>query len=364
MAAKNPYFFEVEMGEKVSAYPVDKLKFADGKKELITILSPRPLVTKTHFHEDLGYFYLSDTACKAGLKISVKYNFLAVRWNTDAKGKLISTDDWEIVILSIGAKVYESIATKFEMNGALAKLSILCTCDNAQYQNITTDVAGASPITKDKELAARIQAEYKRLKPFVPQVIATPLEESKVQEVLGSLDSEEYKKISDRQHQLSGGDGEETLLLSDGSDDFEDEEEQIKAKQKAAAAKKKASKKAAPKVVEEEPEDADFEEEDADDLELDDDDEEEEPAPVKASKKTASKKTAKKKPAPEPEPEEDDEDADTDDDDEEEEEPAPKKATKKTASKKASAKKKPAPEPDDEADDDDDFSFDDDDDFA
>ncbi len=266
LAMKHPGFMEVDMGQKVGRYPIDKIKFSSSKRELLTFLSPKPMVTKTHYHEDLGNFYYSDTAVEHGLDIKVKYNFIAVRWNTDTKGRLQDKENWELVLVSLSTKDYESLAFKAEMNGALSKHMIMVICENEQYQNVMLEVAGAAPSVSDKALATAVKAEYQRVKPFVPQVIAQVHSEKKVAEALGPVQgSADFQRLEARQQASLGAGEPEALMLGDGEDadfDMGDEDE-------TPAPPKKASKKR----VKEEVEDAEFDEDDEDSDDEDSDDE-------------------------------------------------------------------------------------------
>lgn len=268
----HPGFMEVDMGQKVGRYPIDKIKFSSSKRELLTFLSPKPMVTKTHYHEDLGNFYYSDTAVEHGLDIKVKYNFIAIRWEADSKGRLQSADEWELVIVSLSGKDYEALTVKAELNGSLNKHMILVICENEQYQNVTMEMAGAAPHTQNKKLAAAVKAEYKRVKPFVPQVIAVLHSEAKVAEKLGPVQgSADYQKLEARQHTAIGaGDDADPLLLDDGDDDFGfdgDTAEEEKPKKAAKKTAKKTAKKAPKKVEEEIIEEDDMEEVEDDDQE-------------------------------------------------------------------------------------------------
>jgi len=199
----------VPMGTKVSRFPIEKFRASNAKRELITVLSANPLVTKTHYHPDLGPFYYNDMAVEAGIKTSVKYNFVIVVWETDAKGKLLfdptkqhnpEEPPYELRIFSVAQPTYEDLVEKFEIHGDLRKTAISVRCKDEKYQELGLEIIGAAPYLQNKPLFEAIKADFQAKEKLVPMVIANNLSDERIAEGLGLAPKKgEFADLAGRQ---------------------------------------------------------------------------------------------------------------------------------------------------------------------
>lgn len=170
-------FFQVEMGQRVSQFPISKYKGSTQKKDMITLIHNNPMVSKTQYHPDVGNFYILKAATDMGIDPRVHYNFMIVQWKADFAGKIVSWDDWEIKILSIGGEYYESLIDKYDLNGDLTGLILQVRCSDDKFQKFTFEVAGAAPFKEQPELQTKILNQVKELQSYVPKVIAKKISE-------------------------------------------------------------------------------------------------------------------------------------------------------------------------------------------
>lgn len=166
----------VDMGTKVSQYPIDKYRGAKGRRDRISLLSNKPLVTKSHYHDKIGSFYYLREAVEHGLGVNVRYNFVIVIWDTDNKGAITSLDNWQLAVLSTGYEAYQNLCDKFELNGDLTKFQMLVTCLDDTYQKLSFELAGPAPYIENKDLFKEIKSSYKENLGYVPLVIAQKID--------------------------------------------------------------------------------------------------------------------------------------------------------------------------------------------
>lgn len=176
----------VEMGTRVSQYPIEKYKGVKGRRDRISILSNKPLVTKSHYHEKVGSFYYLDAAVAKGQSVNVRYNFMIVVWDTDSKGALVSTK-FTLGILSTGYDAYQNLCDKFELNGDLTKFQMLVTCLESKYQDLSFEIAGQAPYAGNAELFSEIKLRYKEVVNYMPLVIAQKIDEKTFLEKIGEV---------------------------------------------------------------------------------------------------------------------------------------------------------------------------------
>lgn len=215
--------FEVEMGQKVGRFPIDRYKASKNKYDLITVIQKNPIVTKTHYHEDLGRFYYMDAAVELGLRVDVRYNFICIVWETDVKGKLIDSVNpkWALAYLSLGNDLYEDLVVKTEIQGDLAKLCMLVRCTDEQYQKLALEVVGESPHFRSKEMFVEIKDQYLKYKPMLPMIFASHITETRLREALGggTADSEkaDYAELVARQRREHTVQATDAVVVQEGS---------------------------------------------------------------------------------------------------------------------------------------------------
>lgn len=130
-----------DTGLVVSRFPVERMKFSKNAKSLISILSDKVIVCKTHYEDDLGQFLcFGGECCKKDLA-KVRYVYPIVVYTTDAKGRPVSTEVQNKALV-IGQNTYNDLLDIQDMQGSLTNLDLLVRCDKEDYQEITFTPAG------------------------------------------------------------------------------------------------------------------------------------------------------------------------------------------------------------------------------
>jgi hypothetical protein len=185
-------FFQVEMGQRVSMYPLSRYTAAEGRKDLITLLHNNPYVAKLSYHEDLGSFFYIPECNKYGLDPRVYYAFLAVQWPTDQNGKMLAVDKFQIILLRLGNDYYQNLADKFEINGDLTKLNIQVRCSDAKYQKLSFEVAGGSPMYQNQNLYNSVMSKAKEMQQFIPKVLGREVTSKLMAEKLSDVSESDF----------------------------------------------------------------------------------------------------------------------------------------------------------------------------
>lgn len=131
-----------DIGIEISRYPVDKIKFTKAKREMISIVTPQVMAIKTHYIDGVGSILCSGKACcKIAGAPRVKYLFPIVVYETDSKGKPVSSKlSYKVLCVSEG--VYRDIMTLADVQD-ITTIDILVTCKEEVYQDISLTPAGA-----------------------------------------------------------------------------------------------------------------------------------------------------------------------------------------------------------------------------
>lgn len=150
-----------DVGIEVSRFPVERAKFTTSSKSLISIVSPKVIVIKTHYSEELGNFMCFGGRCceKDGLA-KVRYLFPIVVYDTDKRGVPVSTEV-SFRVLALGKDSYDDIRTIMELNGDISKMDLVVTCKDEQYQKVSLTQAGAARWRKSKEIAKEVVTFWK-----------------------------------------------------------------------------------------------------------------------------------------------------------------------------------------------------------
>lgn len=165
----------VSMGTIVSVNPLDLFKTSEGKVDLITILTKDPVVTRTCYHDKVGFrFHEIAEATQVGLQPSIHYTFLIAVWNTDKAGKQIIDNAYTIMCLSVPDKVYKRLVRKYELNGDLRKLVLQVELEGeAKYQGMNFEVTQIKPpYMVEKALFDTVQEDVRNFQTFLPTVRA------------------------------------------------------------------------------------------------------------------------------------------------------------------------------------------------
>ena len=172
---------EVSMGTVVSHFPIEKYRVNENTVDLMTILTKDPIVTKTCYHDKVGFrFHELPCAMQVGLQASVHYNFLVALWNSTKDGRQIVDNQYTIMLLSVPPKVYQRLVKKYELNGDLRQLVLQVYLDGEvkyQVMNFEVDNTKKPPYMADKGLFEQIKKEVLEYKPFIPFVVGSALDE-------------------------------------------------------------------------------------------------------------------------------------------------------------------------------------------
>lgn len=169
-----------DMGIEVSRYAVDKVKFTTSSRARISIITSQVVVLKTHYIEDVGSILCFDGACcKMDGMPRIKYLFPVVVYDTDKKGKPVSTSI-ENKVLAVGKGVYDTIMTIHELQeetGGISSVDLLVTCTKEDYQEITLQSAGPANWKRKESLAKQVTEFWSKNMEHLYESIARQISE-------------------------------------------------------------------------------------------------------------------------------------------------------------------------------------------
>ena len=130
-----------DIGIEVSRYPVDKIKFTKAKREMISIVTPQVMAIKTHYIDGVGSVLCTGkTCCKVAGAPRIKYLFPVVVYETDTKGKPVSSK-LNYKVLCVGEGIYRDIMAIAEVQD-ITSIDLLVTTKEEVYQDISLTPAG------------------------------------------------------------------------------------------------------------------------------------------------------------------------------------------------------------------------------
>jgi hypothetical protein len=158
---KGPGVEVVQLGQKVSRLPVERMKFSTAHKSLISIVSPSAIATKTHYREGFGsYFCLGagKKCCELDGLPRVKYVFPIVVYDIDDNFKLRSSK-LQFRVLVVGQEQYDAIANIAQLNGPINQMDLAVQCSDDKYQKCTFTYANACRYKKGQKTLREV-AEF------------------------------------------------------------------------------------------------------------------------------------------------------------------------------------------------------------
>jgi len=142
LAAKCPSVVVAPTGSKLSKYPFPKIKFEEGRRCRLAILTEDVIMIKLHYHPEVGYIICDGGACcKYCDKVSIKYCYPVVVYEVNDSGKPISTKV-EPKLLVCGGELYDQISLLAEVGGSITNVDLIFTCQSTQYQKCQATQAG------------------------------------------------------------------------------------------------------------------------------------------------------------------------------------------------------------------------------
>lgn len=137
-------------GSKLSKYPFPKIKFEEGRRCRLAILTEDVMMIKLHYHPEVGYILCDGGACcKYCDKVSIKYCYPCVVYETDNAGRPVSTRV-EPKLLVLGGEMYDQISLLSEIGGSITSMDLLFSCTSTQFQKCQVTQAGPAMWMKDE----------------------------------------------------------------------------------------------------------------------------------------------------------------------------------------------------------------------
>lgn len=121
-------------GTKLSRYAFPKIKFEEGRRCRLAILTEDVIMCKVHYNEEMGYIICDGGACcKYCDKVSIKYCYPCVVYETNEAGKPVSSKV-ELKLLVLGGELYEQISLLSEINESITGIDLIFSCTSTQFQ--------------------------------------------------------------------------------------------------------------------------------------------------------------------------------------------------------------------------------------
>jgi hypothetical protein len=159
LAQSCPAIVVASTGSKLSKYAFPKIKFEEGRRCRLAILTEDVIMLKLHYHPEVGSIICDGGACcKFCDKVSIKYCYPCVVYETDTSGRPVSTRV-EPKLLVLGGEIYDQISLLSEIGGSITNMDLLFSCTSTQYQKCQVTQAGPALWTKD-EATVKFVTDY------------------------------------------------------------------------------------------------------------------------------------------------------------------------------------------------------------
>jgi hypothetical protein len=159
LSQKCPAVVVAPTGSKLSRFAFPKVKFEEGRRCRISILTEDVIMLKLHYHPEVGSIICDGGACcKYCDKVSIKYCYPCVMYETDNAGRCVSTKV-EPKLLVLGGEMYDQISLLSEIGGSITNMDLLFSCTSTQYQKCQVTQAGAAQ-WMNNEATAKFVSEY------------------------------------------------------------------------------------------------------------------------------------------------------------------------------------------------------------
>ncbi len=156
---KCPSVMVAPTGSKLSKYPFPKIKFEEGRRCRVAILTEDVLMLKLHYHPEIGYIICNGgMCCKYCDKVSIKYCYPCVMYETDNAGRIVSPQV-DMRLLVLGGEMYDQISLLSEIGGSITNMDLLFSCTSTQYQKCQVTQAGPAA-WRTNETAIKHVTEY------------------------------------------------------------------------------------------------------------------------------------------------------------------------------------------------------------
>ena len=150
LAQSCPAVVVAPTGAKLSRYPFPKIKFEEGRRCRVAILTEDVMMIKLHYHPEVGYILCDGGACcKYCDKVSIKYCYPCVMYDTDNAGR-VASPKIELRLLALGGEMYDQISLLSEMSGSISSVDLLFSCTSTQFQKCQVTQAGPASWLNDE----------------------------------------------------------------------------------------------------------------------------------------------------------------------------------------------------------------------
>ena len=152
LADKCPAVVVASTGTKLAKYAFPKVKFEEGRRARLAILTEDVIMLKLHYHPEIGYIICDGKACcKHCDKVSIKYCYPVVMYDTDNAGRIVSPRV-ELKLLVLGGEMYDQISLLSEIGGSVTNMDLLFSCKSAQFQSCQVTQAGPATWTTNEHV--------------------------------------------------------------------------------------------------------------------------------------------------------------------------------------------------------------------
>lgn len=159
LAQNCPAVVVAPTGSKLSKYPFPKIKFEEGRRCRVAILTEEVMMIKLHYHPEVGYILCDGGACcRYCDKVSIKYCYPCVMYETDNSGRILSNKP-DMRLLVLGGEMYDQISLLSEIGGSITGMDLLFSCTSTQYQKCQVTQAGPATWVNNEEMVRYI-TEY------------------------------------------------------------------------------------------------------------------------------------------------------------------------------------------------------------
>lgn len=159
LSAKCPSIVVAPTGTTLSKYPFPKVKFEEGRRCRVALLTEDVIMIKLHYHPELGYILCDGGACcKYCDRVSIKYCYPCVMYDTDNSGRLLS-QKVEPKLLVLGGEMYSQISLLSEIGGSITNMDLLFSCTSTQYQKCQVTQAGPAQWINNEQTVSYV-TEY------------------------------------------------------------------------------------------------------------------------------------------------------------------------------------------------------------
>lgn len=180
----------IDVGTKVSALPVEKIRFSATNRTMLAIISNNAVAIKMHYEDGLGSFLCFGGACCDHSTPNVRYLFPVVVYDTDKRGKILSREI-DFKVLSLGKDAYDDLIMMRETYGTITNNDLLISCKDEQYQKISFTPQPSCQWKKSSSLTKKISEFWKENMKHIVRAVAKNITPEEYSKMLGELTPED-----------------------------------------------------------------------------------------------------------------------------------------------------------------------------